>query len=105
MQPVRMDVVSKTATRRVPGRSAEALQVAVERFLKASQKPALEPGEEMIPHRWQFCNGGSQFLPDPASLSAPSGGVVGIVGSCPDRNDRLLAPTGPDLRAGACVPS
>jgi hypothetical protein len=45
-----MDVVSKTATRRAPGRSAEELQAAVERFLKASQKPALlEPGEEMIP--------------------------------------------------------
>jgi hypothetical protein len=42
--------VSKTATRRAPGRSAEELQAAVERFLKASQKPALlEPGEEMMP--------------------------------------------------------
>jgi hypothetical protein len=42
--------VSKTATRRAPGRSAEELQAAVERFLKASQKPALlEPGEDMIP--------------------------------------------------------
>jgi hypothetical protein len=42
--------VSKTATRRVSGRSAEELLAAVERFLKASQKPALlEPGEEMIP--------------------------------------------------------
>jgi hypothetical protein len=45
-----MDFVSKTATRRASGRSAEELQAAVERFLKASQKPALlEPGEEMIP--------------------------------------------------------
>jgi len=42
--------VSKTAARRVPGRSAEELQAAVERFLKASKQPALlEPGEEMIP--------------------------------------------------------
>jgi hypothetical protein len=42
--------VSKTATRRVPGRSAEELQAAVERFLKASRKPALlEPGEPIIP--------------------------------------------------------
>jgi len=41
--------VSKTATGRAPGRSAEELQAAVERFLKASQKPALlEPGEEII---------------------------------------------------------
>jgi len=41
--------VSKTATRRAPGRSAEEIQAAVERFLKASQKPALlEPGEEII---------------------------------------------------------
>jgi hypothetical protein len=42
--------VSNTATRRVPGRSAAELQAAVERFLKASKKPALlEPGEEIIP--------------------------------------------------------
>ena len=42
--------MSKTATRRVPGRSAEELQAAVERFLKASQQPALlEPGERIIP--------------------------------------------------------
>ena len=42
--------MSKTATRRVPGRSAEELEAAVERFLKASQQPALlEPGEEIIP--------------------------------------------------------
>ena len=41
--------MSKTATRRVPGRSAEELQAAVERFLKASKQPALlEPGEEII---------------------------------------------------------
>ena len=41
--------MSKTATRRAPGRSAEELQAAVERFLKASDKPALlEPGEEII---------------------------------------------------------
>jgi hypothetical protein len=47
---VRMEPVSKTATRRVPGRSAEELQAAVERFLKASKQPALlEPGEEIIP--------------------------------------------------------
>src|SRR5882672_683091 len=46
----RLDVVSKTATRRAPGRGAEELQAAVERFLKASQKPALlEPGEQMMP--------------------------------------------------------
>lgn len=43
-------IVSKTATRRAPGRSAEELQAAVERFLKASRKPALlEPGEPIIP--------------------------------------------------------
>lgn len=48
--PVRIEAVSKTATRRAPGRSAEEIQAAVERFLKASQKPALlEPGEEMMP--------------------------------------------------------
>jgi hypothetical protein len=42
--------VSKTATRRASGRSAEELQAAVERFLKASRKPALlEPGEPIIP--------------------------------------------------------
>ncbi|MBZ5595198.1 MAG: hypothetical protein LAP39_23380 [Acidobacteriia bacterium] len=42
--------MSKTATRRAPGRSAEELQAAVERFLKASHKPALlEPGEPIIP--------------------------------------------------------
>jgi hypothetical protein len=42
--------VSNTATRRAPGRSAEELQAAVERFLKASRKPALlEPGEDIIP--------------------------------------------------------
>jgi len=42
--------VSKTATRRAPGRSAEELQAAVERFLKASRQPALlEPGEPIIP--------------------------------------------------------
>jgi len=47
--------VSKTATRRASGRSAEELQAAVERFLKASQKPALlEPGEEMIPLAGNF---------------------------------------------------
>jgi hypothetical protein len=41
--------VSKTATRRAPGRSADELQAAVERFLKASRKPALlEPGEPII---------------------------------------------------------
>jgi hypothetical protein len=41
--------VSHTATRRVPGRSAEELQAAIERFLKVSRKPALlEPGEEII---------------------------------------------------------
>jgi len=42
--------LSKTATRRAPGRSADELQAAVERFLKASTKPALlEPGEPIIP--------------------------------------------------------
>lgn len=42
--------MSKTATRRASGRSAEELQAAVERFLKASRKPALlEPGEPIIP--------------------------------------------------------
>ena len=42
--------MSKTATRRAPGRSADELQAAVERFLKASRKPALlEPGEPIIP--------------------------------------------------------
>lgn len=42
--------VSKTATRRAPGRSAAEFQAAVESFLKASKQPALlEPGEEMIP--------------------------------------------------------
>jgi hypothetical protein len=42
--------MSKTASRRAPGRSAAELQAAVERFLKASRKPALlEPGEEMMP--------------------------------------------------------
>ena len=42
--------MSKTATRRAPGRSAEDLQASVERFLKASRKPALlEPGEPIIP--------------------------------------------------------
>ena len=41
--------MSKTATRRAPGRSAENLQASVERFLKASRKPALlEPGEPII---------------------------------------------------------
>ena len=41
--------MSKTATRRAPGRSAAELQAAVERFLKASRKPALlEPGEPII---------------------------------------------------------
>ena len=41
--------MSKTATRRAPGRSAEELLAAVERFLKASRKPALlEPGEPII---------------------------------------------------------
>jgi hypothetical protein len=41
--------VSNTATRRAPSRSAEELQAAVERFLKASRKPALlEPGEPII---------------------------------------------------------
>jgi hypothetical protein len=41
--------VSYTATRRVPGRGAEELQAAIERFLKVSRKPALlEPGEEII---------------------------------------------------------
>jgi len=42
--------VSRTATRRAPGRSAAELQAAVERFLKASRRPALlEPGDEIIP--------------------------------------------------------
>ncbi len=41
--------MSKTASRRVPGRSAEELQAAVERFLNSSKQPALlEPGEEII---------------------------------------------------------
>jgi hypothetical protein len=41
--------VSKTATRRAPGRGAAELQAAIERFLKASKQPALlEPGEEII---------------------------------------------------------
>jgi len=47
---VTIRTVSKTATRRAPGRSAEELQAAVERFLKASRQPALlEPGEPIIP--------------------------------------------------------
>jgi len=47
---VTIQAVSKTATRRAPGRSADELQAAVERFLKASRKPALlEPGEPVIP--------------------------------------------------------
>jgi len=47
---VTIRTVSKTATRRAPGRSAEDLQASVERFLKASRKPALlEPGEPIIP--------------------------------------------------------
>ena len=42
--------MSRTATRRAPGRSAGELQTAVESFLKASKQPALlEPGEDMIP--------------------------------------------------------
>ena len=42
--------MGKTATRRSPGRSAEEIQSAVERFLKASQQPALlEPGEPIVP--------------------------------------------------------
>lgn len=42
--------MSKTATRRAPGRSAAELQAAVESFLKACKQPALlEPGEETIP--------------------------------------------------------
>src|SRR5216684_2355192 len=47
---VTIRTVSKTATRRAPGRSAEDLQASVERFLKASRKPVLlEPGEPIIP--------------------------------------------------------
>ena len=52
--------MSKTATRRASGRSAEELQAAVERFLKASQKPALlEPGEEIFRSPTAICNGGA----------------------------------------------
>lgn len=41
--------MNKPAARRAPGRSAEEVQAAVERFLKASREPALlEPGEELI---------------------------------------------------------
>ena len=41
--------MSKTASRRDPGRSAGEIQAAVESFLKTAKQPALlEPGEEII---------------------------------------------------------
>jgi len=45
-----MERVPKPAVRRAPGRSAGEVQAVIERFLKASRKPALlEPGEELLP--------------------------------------------------------
>lgn len=42
--------MSRTATRRAPGRSVAELRAAVESFLKASKQPVLlEPGEEPMP--------------------------------------------------------
>lgn len=50
LPPATLTAVPKPAARRAPGRSAEEVQAAIERFLKASRKPAmLEPGEELLP--------------------------------------------------------
>jgi hypothetical protein len=39
----------KSAARRAPGATSSEARAAIERFLKASQKPALlEPGEEWL---------------------------------------------------------